>query len=593
MLFTVGNSRNLNTILLIIVVSFLISSCSTKQVRSDYNLCPKIILHTKDLFSLTDVESKLICGDPDSEAYKNIPAYQAQLFLTGYFQNRGYSNPKYEYIRDELHVYPNTKNTIKSITLYDNTKEVEIALRDDLERKYVDETLTPQVLNRIEVDTLGKLRDSSFACVKVNSTVDPVTGVVDVNVFNLDQYKFGDVEKEKIAELNEAAFVRFYPFRSAENFKDYKLDLAEKRFLRSGIVQGTYFQESCDNKKKNFSLMQNFVIGPSRTIRFGVGASTEVGPMVRLKWSNQRYGEMGSLLSASLQASFKNQTLSLLSNQYLWTNHPRLSLRSSLDVERDDQENYEETSLKLRPHLEFTHDSNRRLWTWSGGPSFILGNYKTDDNSEPERNVSTGAIEGYLNIKSHEYELYDMHPESGDNTSLSFDFRHPSMGFIDPLLRIDFSTLKLKKIGELGKGDAIFGIKLLASSTWVPNSVKIDSLPPSVKLYAGGSDDIRGFKLNSLPSNDGLGALTKLGLKLEIRKTYVFKPTIESFTFVDGAFLGEKSYKVDNRFWYSPGTGLRWLSPIGIVQGYVARQLSNKGQKDVGNFFYLGLGGVF
>lgn len=581
------------TTFLFVALLFLASSCATKKQNYKRKLCPKVYLYSNDDFKLTEIESKLICGDENSEAYRNIPSYQAQIFLTGYFQNKGYSNPKYEYIKDELHVYSGTKNDVKEILLYNGNMRVEDDLKSDLNRKFNNQVLTPAALNQIESYALGKLRDSSFACVKVKSIVDPVTGVVDVDLLNLDSYIFGEVEKEKIDELDERAFDRYYPFRVNENFKDYKLDLTEKRFLRSGMVQGTYFEEICDNKEKTFSLKQNFVLGPSRTIRFGVGASSEVGPMIRIKWSNQRYGRMGSLLSASFQASFKNQTLSLLSNHYFWSSSPHLSLRSSLDVSRDDQENYEELSIKLRPHMQLTHDSNFRLWTWSGGPSLIVSSYKTDDNREPEKNVFTGAIEGNLNIKSHDYELYDIHPESGDNTSLSFDFRHPSFGFIDPLLKIDFSTSKLKKIGEIGRGDAILGVKLLASTTLVPAHLKIDSLPPSVKLYAGGSDDIRGFKLNSLPTNDGLGALSKLGFKLEIRKTYVFKSTIESFTFIDGVYLGETSFKLDNQLWYSPGTGIRWLSPIGIVQGYVARQLSSEGKIDYGNFFYLGLGGVF
>ena len=148
-------------------------------------------------------------------------------------------------------------------------------------------------------------------------------------------------------------------------------------------------------------------------------------------------------------------------------------------------------------------------------------------------------------------------------------------------------------IGPMGKGDAILGLKLNSATTWIPDDVNISTLPPSVKFYGGGSDDVRGFKLDTLPDNNGLGALTKVGFKFEFRKTYVFIPTVESFTFIDTVYFGYRPWELEKRLWYSPGTGLRWLSPIGLVQGYVARSLSTATIKDDGNYFYLGLGGVF
>lgn len=589
---------NLSNLSFIFFILFFIPGCASSiQNKKTDKLCPKIFLHSEDQaqdsIELSETEKRLICGDREVDAYKVIPSYQASYMLTGLLQSRGYSTPRFEYDGDLLHVYPEKKSYLKKIIVISDADEDSSLVADEIARLYSDEVITPKLLDRIEADSLKILRNSTYPCAKVSSSVDAKAETLTITLSGLEPFEYGIVNKEEIEGVYSEALERFYPFTSTDFFSENKVALTEKRFLRSGVVQGTYFQEKCDLKNKIFSLTQQFIPGTSRTFRFGIGATTEVGPMIRAKWSNQRSGNMASLIESSLQLSFKNQYFNLSSDRFLWREAPRRSLLTSLEVERDDQSTYLETTSTLRPHLKWSSDSSSRLWIWSTGPTVIIGSYTDNANEGDTKKFQTGALEGMLQTKSHKYEIFDLHPEDGDFMQFNFDFRHPALGFIDPLLKLDLSYLKFVRLGDLGKGSAIGGVRLNSSTTWVPENIELSSLPPSVKLYGGGSDDVRGFKLSSLPDNNGQGALTKLSVKFEFRKTYLFIPTIESFTFIDTAYFGFRPWEVENRLWYSPGTGLRWLSPIGIVQGYVARALSNKTQKDDGNYFYLGLGGVF
>lgn len=556
-------------------------------------MCPKITIHSAEKFELTDTEKRLICGDPDSVAYKVIPSYQASYMLTGFLQSRGYSNPRFEYNNDLLDVYPEEKSHLKKVIVNTGFEEDDKAVEKEIMRHYKKEVITPKLLDSIEAEAITIIRNHAFPCAKLESSVDASKGEVTINITGMESFQFGPVAKEHIEGVDDRALARFYPFIDTDYFSEKKLTLAEKRFVRSGIVQGTYFQEKCDLKNHKFSLTQQFIPGNAKAIRLGIGASTEVGPMIRAKWSNQRAGSMASLLEANAQLSFKNQYLNFTSDRYMWPDSPRRSLLTTLELERDRPETYEETSATLKPHVQWTRDGSSRLWTWSAGPTLIASSYVTNENDADTKTVRTGALEGMLQTKSHDYELFDLHPEDGDFMQFNFDFRHPTFGFNDPLLKFDLTYLRLMKIGNLGKGEAIGGVRINASTTWVQDFVQREDLPPSVKYYGGGSDDARGFKLSSLPGNNGLGALTKFSLKFEFRKTYVFIPTIESFTFLDLSYFGARSWKLDDQFWYSPGTGLRWLSPIGMVQGYVARGLSNHTIRDQGYLLYLGLGGVF
>ncbi len=575
-----------------IILLFLFQACATSKPKND-KLCPKVYLHSDDELELNETENRLVCGDSEVEAYKLIPSYQASYILTGFLQSRGYSQPRFEYVGDLLHVYTERKSYLKHVVVVSENEEYNKLVEAEVMRQYADEIITPKLLDAIEKDSLKFLRNNTYPCSKISSTVDASTETVTITMTGLIPFQYGVVAKEEISGVYAEALDRFYPFTSNDYFAESKLALTEKRFLRSGVVQGTYFQENCDLDNNKFSLSQQFIPGNSKTVRFGIGASTEVGPMIRAKWSNQRSGNMASLIEANLQLSFKNQTFLFSSDRFMWRENPRRSLLTTYKLERNFQTTYKETTSSLKSHLKWTRDTDSREWIFTTGPAFIVGSYVDNSNDSDTKRIQTGALEGMLRTQSHTYEFFDIHPEAGDFMQFNFDFRHPSMGFIDPLLKLDLSYLKLLRLGNLGKGSAIGGIRLNSSTTWVPNEVVTASLPPSVKFYGGGSDDIRGYQLNKLPDSNGLGALTKFSVKFEFRKTYVFLPTIESFTFVDTALFGLRPWDLEPRIWYSPGTGLRWLSPLGMLQGYYARALSNEKVKDNGNLFYLGLGGVF
>lgn len=583
----------INFILVLIV--FAISSCSTKSVNRE--MCPNIFIDSPDEIKFSDTEKLLICGDPGDEAYKVIPVYQAKFMLQGFLQSRGYSSPRFVYEENILRVYTEDKSHLNNISVKAESNTVDTKrFEKEILRRFRNDEITPDLLDEIEAKARSMARNESYPCATVSSIAEPKEGKVTVTFAGLQSFTFGDLTRGDVPGLDPAAFLRFTTFSSDEPFSEDDLLLTEKRFLRQGVVQGTFFKESCDLKKNQFSLSQDFIIGPPRTIHFGAGASTELGPVARVRWTHQRFGDMASVLSARLEASLKNQRINLRAEQFLWKSSPRRSLNTNLSYERNDQDDFLETTTTLNPTVEWTRDSRSRFWLWGAGPSFIASTYKTNLFGG-DRSFKTAAILGVLQSKTHSFELFDIHPETGEFYQFNFDFRHPSMGFTDPLIRFDLSFLKLFWLGSFGKGSSILGVRLNGGTTWVKNETTLRDLPPSVKHYGGGSDDMRGFKLNSLPDNLGLGALSKMSLKLEFRKTHFFDPNLEGFTFIDSTFFGDRPWSVESRLWYSPGAGLRWFSPIGLVQTYLARSLSNESSinssQDEGFLFFLGIGGVF
>lgn len=546
------------------------------------------ILSAKEIdFSTT--EHRLICGDPENPAYEVVPFFQVKFLLTGILQSRGFLQPTFEVKKTELYVQTGPAFYLENFEIVGvATADVADNLKRQIERFYGDSLLTPKLLDSIQGYSKTFLMNRGFACVAVTSEMIIAENQVRLLVTNLKPYLFGEIQVDQVEGLRHETFLRYRPFKKNYFFRQELVDLYEKRILRAGIVQGTYFASNCEEDQ--LTLTQSFVMGPPRVFRFGIGANTEVGPIARVRWTHQRYGDLASRLDASVQTSFREQTLTLTADSYLTPNIPRLSLLSQIELNREKVSDFEEVVFKMRPHASYSHDTTNAYWSFLFGPTLLSGYYRIDQQKQ-KFNQTSGILEGGVRRTSHNYELYDLHPEAGSEIDLSFDFRHPSFGFQDRLLKLDFSWIGLNRLAESGRGHFIGGLKLVAGTVIIPRDFAFESLPPSVKYYGGGSEDLRGFKLKSVPFNDGAGALTKVLIKSEIRRTAFFHDALESVAFVDIARFGQHTAELEPRLYYSPGLGLRWQSPIGIVQTYVSKSLLSKPREDQGYLFFLGFGG--
>jgi translocation and assembly module TamA len=539
---------------------------------------------------LTSTEKRMICGDDKLRPYKNIPPYEAKYFFRGFLQSRGYLNPRFEIRDEELHVHTGKKKKVKGISIVGDNKKLASKIDDELDRLYEEKVLSTGLLDEIEAEALEQLSYRGYPCAKVSSEAYTDSGEIKIRLIDTRKYRFGEVDTEEIKGLRKTALDRYYPFSANMTFDERLLELTEKRMLRAEVVQGTYFLENCSEDR--FTLLQHFILGPPRTLRFGVGASTELGAFSRVRWSHNRYKSMASILSANLQASFRSQSLNLSADSFFWHHRPRRSLLSQFEILHESQFDYEQLVLRLKSHMKWTRDSEGFHKLYTLGPTYESGTYHSVDTTDT-KSFSAGILEGGLDWTSHRYEFFDLHPQEGEVYSLNFDFRHPSMGFSDPILKLDSSILNLGRLSDWGRGTIVGAARLNMGTTWIKDELSLKGLPPIVKFFGGGSNDIRGFLLNTIPNNQGLGALTKVSLKLELRRTYLFRESIEGFTFLDSAYFGDDSWEIDSSLYYSPGIGARWLSPIGLIQGYVSRGYITNPFRDKGYFLYFGIGGVF
>lgn len=556
------------------------------------DLCSDVYVLDSDEITLTASEKLILCGDKESQAYGYIPLYQKQFYLASFLQSRAYLEPSFEIKNDKLLVTLGRQSQVESVEVKSDDERNAKILKKNLKRLYKNSPLNPSTLDAMESESKEAFRRYGYACIRPSSEAFIENDHVQMLLENETKYRFGEVTREPIPELYPEALDRFYPFKSDDTFNSRLLTLTEKRMVRSEVIQATYFTDTCLDREKDFALSQYFILGPPRTIRFGIGASTEVGPMIRFRWSHNRYKEMASKLEASLNASFRNQVLTLRSEQFLWRDHPRRSFYSEFTVSRESQKLFEQTSLNFDNMVRWTRDSSGKFYSWAIGPSYEYGFYSTNEASDT-RTFSNIYLKGMFSFMDHDYEFYDINPEEGNALSIDAEVRREALGFNADLVRLNTSYTHFNRFFYWGKGSVIGGFKSLLGTSIVENNVSLTRLPPNVKFYAGGSDDIRGFDLKSLPQSSGEGALTKAGGKFELRRTHFFIPSLEAFTFYDLVFLGDQSFNVDPTYWYSFGVGLRWLSPIGLVQTFIANSYRQDPYENLGPYGFIGLGGSF
>ena len=560
------------------------------SLQAQVELCDDVKILDLDSFPMTSNEELILCGQ-NKGSYKYVPLYQKELYLKSYLQGRSYLNPKFTFKNNALEVMAGDLSQVEKVRVISEDLSRNKFVEKRLRTVFKKEPLNPSTLNAIENETKEEFKRYGYACIVPSTIALTDKDEVIVKLTNQDKYRFGQLVVEPIKGIYPEALDRFYPFQATDDYNSRLLTLTEKRMVRSEVVQASYFTDTCLNQQEDFVLSQFFLIGHPRTIRFGIGASTEVGPMFRFKWNNNRYKKMASKLEASVNLSYINQILNLRSQQFLWRKHPRRSWISDFTIAREDQKEFQQTSLNYDNLLNWTRDREGHFYSWSLGPSYEYGYYLT--SGETTRSFSNLYLKAMFSFMDHDFEFFDMHPEEGNALNFDVEYRDDGLGFNSDVLKLSSDYTHFTHLMYWGKGALIGGFKTLLGTTVKESTVSSNSLPPNLKFYAGGSDDIRGFNLKSLPKNDGLGSLTKLGTKFELRKTKFILTSLELFTFYDLVFLGNDSWTVDKSYWDSVGVGLRWVSPIGMVQTFIANSYQHVPYENLGPYGFLGLGGSF
>ncbi len=539
-------------------------------------LCAGVVISGSVDPGFSESELRWLCGDPRSEAYKKIPPYQAEFHVRAFLERRGYTRAETRIENGVLHVKPGDPVTLESFEMHPSDPELE-----KMASRFRGQVLRPALLNSIEQALQRRLLESGYSCATIRTQA--TTSHLRIDVERGPSRSFGALQLETVTGLRPEAFVRFRPFKSQDTYDIRLLELYEKRLLRQNVVQGTYFQETC--KGGPHPIEQSFLVGPPRTLRFGVGIDTENGPLVQASWRNHRFSDMASQLSLMVQASLSQQNISGRAELFVWPDKPRLALEPQARLSRIRTDTLTEITNTTGVEVARSWDPQGFRAFVSAGPAFVT-NWFSTRSDEAFRSQTSVALLARTELRSNAYEIFDLHPQDGSLTTLSAEYRDPTLGFSERTLKLSWDGRWVRPLGFCGRGRCVGALRSSASNTWT-SADSLDDLPPSLKTYLGGYDNLRGFGLRTLPENNGRGALTSLTGALELRGVDIFARNFEPFVFYDVGALGNETLSLDQPLYSAVGVGMRWHSPLGLVQGYIARPSTR------GFYAYAAFGGEF
>ncbi len=301
----------------------------------------------------------------------------------------------------------------------------------------------------------------------------------------------------------------------------------------------------------------------------GLGYSTDVGVRGSLKWKKPWVNSRGHSFNSSLELSQPEQTITAsyripktdVLNDYYSINYglknvdkrDTKSLESNISVGRTQRlENGWNRTVFIRYLLE-----NFEQGLQDDSSQFLLGGI-----SFTRSRIRGGAM-----------------PHWGDSQHITLEYGDPSALSETRVTRVIGGMKWIRSAGENHRG--LFRIDGAANF-----AEEYEKLSPSLRFFAGGDNNLRGYGYESISPKDESGSLT--GAK------YMLTTSLEYQYRLHGNWWGAIFYDYGDAFDEKPdfkrgtGAGIRWASPVGPIRLDVAWGLDKDPVSEYRIHFTLG-----
>ena len=397
------------------------------------------------------------------------------------------------------------------------------------------------------------------------------------------RYKFGEV-KLIGDQKSEAILNRLKPFESGEYYSSAKLTEFNRRLNQSGyfsrVIARPVVSEAVD---LTVPVEITLVHKPRDTFNVGLGAATDTGARLRLKWERPWINTRGHSVTSELFLSSPEQSFTVdyripmqdITNDYL-------SIEGGYQFIDYSNTNTEAETLTVAAH-RYWQEANSP-WQQDGSLTYLRENYTQGTSVEQTTQlVMPGYAIRYLDRND------PLNITRGTYLQAFFQFGRDNAGSD---INITKTVLEGGMIRTLNK----HWLMLRAEGGAIETN-DFYRVPASLRFFAGGDQSIRGFAYRDISPKKNVYIDPETGE--EVVDVIIDPETGEELTDVSvgGRYLVtasvEYAYRVaenwraavftdagtatndfDEGLAYGFGVGFHWLSPIGPVRVYGARGLS-------------------
>ncbi|OQQ01929.1 hypothetical protein BK412_16335 [Vibrio campbellii] len=361
------------------------------------------------------------------------------------------------------------------------------------------------------------------------------------------RYHFGTVEILG-SQIWEDRVDSLRPFKTGEPYLvsevgEYNQNLSNTDWFSSVFVEPDLTKL---DDGRDLPIKVSLAPAAKNQIETGIGYSTDTGVRGTLKWKKPWVSARGHSFDTALSLSKPEQTITA---GYKIPLDDVLHEYYQLQFGLKHLDNRDTESLESNLAVE-------RHWITDGGwhktlyVRHLYENFSQGLQEDGVQFVLPGASFSRTRTRGGNMPMW------GDKQSVTIEYGDPALLSETRVLRLLGRTSWIRGIGQNHRG--LFRLEGGANVT-----DEFEKLSPSLRFFAGGDNNIRGYGYESISPTDSSGALT--GAK------YMVTSTLEYQYRVHGNWWGAVFYDIGDAFNKTPewksgaGVGIRWASPVGPV----------------------------
>ncbi|PIB18133.1 autotransporter assembly complex protein TamA [Vibrio rotiferianus] len=384
------------------------------------------------------------------------------------------------------------------------------------------------------------------------------------------RYYFGSVEITG-SQIWEERVESLRPFKEGEPYLVSEVGQYNQNLSNTDWFSSVFVEPDLTKLDDGRDLPIKVSLAPAakNQIETGIGYSTDTGVRGTLKWKKPWVSARGHSFDTALSLSKPEQTVTagykIPLDDVL---HEYYQLQFGLKrLDNRDTESLE-SNLAVERHWITDGGWHKTLYV-----RHLYENYSQGLQEDGVQFVLPGASFSRTRTRGGNMPMW------GDKQSVTIEYGDPAVLSNTRVLRLLGRTSWIRGIGENHRG-------LLRLEGGANITDELEKLSPSLRFFAGGDNNIRGYGYESISPVDESGALT--GAK------YIATSTLEYQYRVYGNWWLAAFYDYGDAFNKTPdwkagaGVGIRWASPVGPVSFDFAWGLDAVPKNDFRIHFSLG-----
>jgi translocation and assembly module TamA len=410
---------------------------------------------------------------------------------------------------------------------------------------------------------LKKIQEAGYVEAKffvhlIRLSLEKNSAQIDLVLETGPRFYFGQVTFVPPLSYPESFLKRYLAFKPGGPFSPEKLARTQLNFINSDRFL-TAVVEADQKEARDDRIPVRITLIPSKPKRFkfGLGYETDQGPGLVIGYHDLNFNHRGHELNAQLNFA---QLLQGLAVDYTIPSKGTLDNKTVLKAgyKREITDTYESRSFFSQ--YEYDHRFGRgRL---GAGYLQLL---REDYSIAGQEDMATMLMPG---VRFDQRRFNDpVLPSRGYHYSIEARGSAPFLGSVPPFLQF---LPQADSLTSLGKG---FSLLLRFQGGLTIENTSLNNLPPSLRFFAGGDNNVRGYAYQSLgPTNASgkvIGGKHLLVGSLEIDKAITKIWGLAAFYDVGNAFDDFRQIELKQ----GAGLGVRFYTPVGPIRIDLARQI--------------------